>query len=74
MRLKSPVTATTAATPEAALAHFEARLTFETDCWDVHYAIHNDLTDFVLLDVRFEHPISTIRIIQNWAASLKSSE
>ena len=29
-------------------------LKFETDCWDVHYALHNDLTDFVLLDVRAE--------------------
>ena len=52
MRLKSPVTAAAAATSETALAHFEARLSFETDCWDVHYAINNDLTDFVLLDVR----------------------
>ena len=52
MRLKSPVTATAAAPSEAALAHFEARLSFETDCWDVHYAITNDPADFVLLDVR----------------------
>lgn len=52
MRLKSPVTATAAAIPEAALAYFEARLSFETDCWDVHYGIENKLNDFVLLDVR----------------------
>lgn len=37
-----------------ALAHFQNLLKFETDCWDVHYALHNDLTDFVLLDVRAE--------------------
>lgn len=35
-----------------ALAHFQALLKFETDCWDVHYAMNNNLTDFVLLDVR----------------------
>lgn len=35
-----------------ALSHFQTLLEFETDCWDVHYAIHNDLHDFVLLDVR----------------------
>lgn len=37
---------------EDALIHFQRLLTFETDCWDVHYALHNDLHDFVLLDVR----------------------
>ena len=37
-----------------ALAHFQNLLKFETDCWHVHYALHNDLTDFVLLDVRAE--------------------
>ncbi|WP_245953078.1 hypothetical protein [Alteromonas aestuariivivens] len=35
-----------------ALAHFQSLMKFETDCWDVHYAINNDLHDFVLLDVR----------------------
>lgn len=35
-----------------ALAHFQALLKYETDCWDVHYAMHNDLMDFILLDVR----------------------
>lgn len=40
------------AASEEALAHFQRLLKFETDCWDVHYALHNDLTDFVLLDVR----------------------
>lgn len=36
----------------AALAHFQALLQFETDCADVHYALHNNLHDFILLDVR----------------------
>lgn len=35
-----------------ALQHFQSLLQFETDCWDVHYAINNQLHDFVLLDVR----------------------
>ena len=33
-------------------AHFARRLAFETDCWDVHDALSNGATDFVLLDVR----------------------
>lgn len=37
-----------------ALEFFQSRLSFETDCWDVHYAMNNDLQDFVLLDVRGE--------------------
>ena len=40
------------AASEEALAHFQQLLKFETDCWDVHYALHNGLTDFILLDVR----------------------
>jgi len=39
----------------AALAHFSASLTFETDCADVHAALGSDdprSVDFVLLDVR----------------------
>ena len=40
------------ASSEDALAHFQKLLTFETDCWDVHYALNNDLHDFVLFDVR----------------------
>ena len=43
-----------AAQADKALAHFEQRLTYETDCWDVHHAISNDRKDFVLLDVRSE--------------------
>ncbi|HZR38285.1 MAG TPA: rhodanese-like domain-containing protein [Nevskia sp.] len=41
-----------AASPERALAHFEARLAFETDCSDVWYATRHEQKDFVLLDVR----------------------
>ena len=33
-------------------AHFTRRLAFETDCWDVHDALSNGATDFVLLNVR----------------------
>lgn len=54
MRIKSQVIATPAATSEAALAHFQSRLSFETDCWDVHHSIENDVANFVLLDVRSE--------------------
>ena len=41
-----------AAAPEKALAHFEARLAFETDCSDVWYATRHEQKDFVLVDVR----------------------
>lgn len=46
------VSAVPPASSEAALAHFQQRLTFETDCWDVHDALERDVADFVLLDVR----------------------
>ena len=46
------VSAIPAASPAVALAHFEQRLTFETDCWDVHDALLRGLDDFVVLDVR----------------------
>ncbi|UGQ46323.1 rhodanese-like domain-containing protein [Massilia endophytica] len=41
-----------AAASEAALAHFEGELQFETDCWDVHSVMGTPGQDFVLLDVR----------------------
>lgn len=46
------VTRVAAAPAAEALGHFEARLTFETDCWDVHST--RGLTDrgFELVDVR----------------------
>ena len=46
------VTAVPAAASEDALAHFERRLTYETDCWDVHDELERNVADFVLLDVR----------------------
>ena len=40
------------ADPTAAATHFEALLSFETDCWDVHEAQERGDGGFVLLDVR----------------------
>lgn len=48
----SSVTAIPAAPSAAALAHFEAEFTFETDCWDVNHAITTGARDFVLIDAR----------------------
>lgn len=50
--MTTSVTEVPAADPASALAHFEARLRFETDCWDVHEALAGRAADFVLLDVR----------------------
>lgn len=50
--MSSNVTVFPAASSDTALAHFEARLGFETDCWDVHDALSRQVQDFVLLDVR----------------------
>jgi rhodanese-related sulfurtransferase len=47
-----PVTAIPAADPSDAQAHFEALLSFETDCWDVHAELDNPRRGFILLDVR----------------------
>ena len=47
-----PVTDIPAATPDEALAHFSNLLRFETDCWDVHFALENNQPGFVVLDVR----------------------
>ncbi len=46
------VTAVPAAPSSDALAYFEARLTFETDCWDIHHALTVQTPDFILVDVR----------------------
>ena len=48
----SSVASPPAAPAELALAHFRARLGFETDCADVHAAMAGGAPDFVLLDVR----------------------
>lgn len=37
---------------EAAQSWFANRLSFETDCWDVHASLTGGDADFVLLDVR----------------------
>lgn len=52
--MSSAVSRPSAADSATALAHFEALLEFETDCWDVQHAISNNRQDFVLLDVRGE--------------------
>ena len=50
--MRSNVTEIPAASSAEALLHFSRRLTFETDCWDVHDAVSSGKQDFVLLDVR----------------------
>jgi rhodanese-related sulfurtransferase len=47
-----PVTDIPAADPAGALAHFEALLRYETDCWDVHAALAAGHQGFAILDVR----------------------
>ena len=49
--MTSPVSEVPAAGPAEALARFQAKFRFETDCSDVHEAIATR-PDFVLLDVR----------------------
>lgn len=46
------VSNTKAADSAVALQHFEAMLTFETDCLDVHESLQAAEPDFTLLDVR----------------------
>lgn len=48
----SAVAETPAAASKDALSHFEARLSYEIDCWDTHHALSQGASDFVLLDVR----------------------
>ena len=50
--MRSNVTEIPAASSAEALLHFSRRLSFETDCWDVHDAISTGRQDFVLFDVR----------------------
>jgi rhodanese-related sulfurtransferase len=40
------------ADPAETAAHYARRLSFETDCWDVHDAMSRPDPGFVLLDVR----------------------
>jgi rhodanese-related sulfurtransferase len=50
--MSTVVSETPAANSNDALRHFKARLGFETDCWDVHYATNKQDADFILVDVR----------------------
>tara|TARA_R110000868_G_scaffold73831_1_gene213711 strand:+ start:2009 stop:2404 length:396 start_codon:yes stop_codon:yes gene_type:complete len=52
--MSSVVSRIPAAASEDALKHFNRLLAFETDCWDVHFALSNKRQDFVLIDVRSE--------------------
>ena len=51
-RMKNFVTQVQALPATQALAHFEAKLTAETDCWDVHATQDLDNRGFILVDVR----------------------
>jgi len=50
--MPSTVAEIPAAPAAEALAHFNRRLGFETDCADVHAALRQGQRDFVLVDVR----------------------
>lgn len=52
IKAKPQVTAVSPASSNVAQAHFQAKLTFEADCWDVHYDMSNNIADFILVDVR----------------------
>ena len=52
--MPSLVTETGFADPAATIAHFERRLSLETDCSDVHESLKG-APDFVLVDVRGPH-------------------
>ena len=60
--MSSAVSRVPAARSQAALAHFQVLLEFETDCWDVHHAMSNDRQDFVLLDVRSKQAFAQAHI------------
>lgn len=50
--MPSPAFYYAAADATSALTHFQNKLHFETDCWDVHASFEHGGADFVLLDVR----------------------
>lgn len=50
--MTSFVAQTPAAASADAVSYFSQTFSFETDCWDVHDAIQQGKSDFVLLDVR----------------------
>ena len=46
------VTKYPAAASADAERHFMTKLSFETDCWDVHHCMQEPPVDFILVDVR----------------------
>lgn len=48
----NPVTDVQAEAPALSVVHFRARLTHETDCWDVHATQATGDPGYVLVDVR----------------------
>ena len=52
VKYKSRTVAVPAEDPQVALAHFSAKLAFETDPSDVYADMQNGVDDFVLADVR----------------------
>ena len=64
----------------AAQAHFASKLSFEADCWDVHYDVSNGVADFVLVDVRSPalykagHAISAVNIPHSTMTAARMAE
>jgi len=52
IRPKNFVIEPNAALAQDALEHFEGKLRYETDCWDVHAGLRLENPEFVLIDVR----------------------
>ena len=50
--MSNNVTQIPAAPSDAAIRHFEAEFSFETDCWDTHDALSHGKPGFMLIDVR----------------------
>lgn len=63
--MSSAVSRPDAAQSSVALQYFQSKLSFETDCWDVHHAIENNRKDFVLFDVRNEAAFRSGRIAES---------
>jgi len=52
MKIRSLVQQVAAAEAPDATEYFSRKFRFETDCWDVNYALQNNQQDFLLVDVR----------------------
>ena len=50
------------AEPEDARAHFQSRLSFETDPWDVKTDVQRGRTDFIIVDTRSPEDFEARRI------------